>query len=441
VKRTTKTDTTQDPLDWFEVLHAHLMREHFHRPDTQAARAVYAAVAAHGLADGPPVWPMVVAPPGSAKTTALEPLEALANVHAIDKMTVNTFLSGQIVTGRRAPSLLHRIGPDGIVTFPDFSTVLGMKPDDRASILADLRRIFDGHLRKEVGTSGEPLEWRGRITLVVATTPDIDRHYGVFQSLGERFVMIRWQRAGGDADGEQAAIAAMNQEPATLRQTLADSVEILFDMMPDEVTVPRPMQEQIAALAEFTVRARTHVARDYSRSKALLYLPEPEAPTRLGQQLRQLARGSARLSRRTVVNAKDVALVLRVGLDCIPRLRLRVLERYRSGGLLVHTKDLPRATQKYVREDLQLVGLLTLPGVDNLDYEEKAAKLSPLSVRLLSRTGIHQLTPLTGNTPRASLKNEVKGRGRRAHPVNASPLKQRYISVIDFSDEEDEENE
>ncbi len=66
-----------------------------------------------------------------------------------------------------------------------------MKADDKAGVLADLRRIFDGHLRKEVGTTGDLLEWHGRITCAVAVTPDVDRHYSVFQTLGERFVMIR----------------------------------------------------------------------------------------------------------------------------------------------------------------------------------------------------------------------------------------------------------
>jgi len=361
-------------VDFFEHLHVPLMRELFHDPDCQATRAVYAGIAAHGLPNGPPVWVMAVAPPGSAKTTTLDPLDGLLDVHAIDKLTINTFLSGQIVAGPRPPSLLHRIGTSGIVTFADFSTVLGMRPDDKTSILADLRRIFDGHLHKEVGTSGEALDWKGRLTLTVAVTPDVDRHYGVFQALGERFVMVRWQRAGGDHNGEAAAMSAMAQDPVQLRETLRHSVDIVFDGLPADVSISHTTKEHIAALAEFTVRARTHVARDSSHSKNLIYLPEPEAPTRLAQQLSQLARGSARLSCRTSVDADDLGLVRRVGFDCIPRLRWRVLDGCRQGKTL--TADIPKATLSYVREDLRLVGLLTQSG-----------DLSPLSRRLLARVG------------------------------------------------------
>src|SRR5688572_11749319 len=91
--------TASMKTDWFQLLHEPIMRQHFHNPDTEATRATYAAVAAHALPNGPAVWMMNVAPPGSAKTSALEPLEVLPNVHAIDKLTPNTFLSGQIVTG------------------------------------------------------------------------------------------------------------------------------------------------------------------------------------------------------------------------------------------------------------------------------------------------------------------------------------------------------
>src|SRR5262245_25116439 len=105
------------------------LEELFYEPDIEAARALYSAVAAHRLVDRPPVWPMLVAPPGSAKTTLLQPLEQLPNVYLIDRLTPNTFLSGQFgQKGKgRNPSLLGRIGASGIVVFPDFSTVLAMR--------------------------------------------------------------------------------------------------------------------------------------------------------------------------------------------------------------------------------------------------------------------------------------------------------------------------
>jgi hypothetical protein len=186
---------------WSAVERALLV--HHHQPDLEAAEALYSAIAAHKL-PGQPVWPMLVAPPGSMKTDLLAGLDGLPTVHLIDRVTPNTFLSGQIKDAGRekrqnSSSLLCRIGTSGIIVFPDFSTLLSMNRTHRGSVLADMRRIYDGHLRREYGTDDDRLEheWRGRITFAVATTPEVDRHYGVFQTLGERFVMIRWSRPSG----------------------------------------------------------------------------------------------------------------------------------------------------------------------------------------------------------------------------------------------------
>src|SRR4051812_35127371 len=53
---------TVAPTDaWVHVEIA--LYDHFYEPDVQAARAFYAAMAAHDLPRGQPVWPMVIAPP------------------------------------------------------------------------------------------------------------------------------------------------------------------------------------------------------------------------------------------------------------------------------------------------------------------------------------------------------------------------------------------
>src|SRR5664280_591376 len=78
---------------WSEVERVLLV--HYYEPELQGAQALCAAIAAHKLR-GQPVWPMLVAPPGSMKTDLLAALDGLPTVHLIDCMTPNTFLSGQI---------------------------------------------------------------------------------------------------------------------------------------------------------------------------------------------------------------------------------------------------------------------------------------------------------------------------------------------------------
>src|SRR5580704_11373443 len=153
------------------------LRKHYYNPDIQAARAVYAAAAIHHYGVRPPVWLMLIAPPGSMKTVLLDALTGMPGVHPVDMVTKNTFLSGQIAMGRNRPSssLLHRIGPKGIITFADFSTILGMRWDDCNTIFAQCRRIYDGRINREYGTNEGDTEWTGHISFLAACTNNIER--------------------------------------------------------------------------------------------------------------------------------------------------------------------------------------------------------------------------------------------------------------------------
>jgi hypothetical protein len=368
------TNTSADTGRWEAVKQALLA--HHHKPDLQAAHAVCASVAAHRL-NGAPVWPMLVAPPGSMKTHLLGGFEGLPGVHFIDQITPKTFISGQLDEPgrpRKVPaSLLHRIGAEGIIVYPDFSTVLAMKRDNKASILADMRRIYDGQLRKEFGTGedNEPREWKGRITFVVAVTPAIDGYYSVFQTLGERFVMVRWPRAGG----VEAAMAAMNQKTNNAREELKAAMHDLINHLPQvEPLLTDPLQQRIAALTEIAVRGRTHVPRS-GYSKDIIYVPEAESATRLAQQLAQLAKGSALICGRQVVSEDDFDIVRRVAFDCLPPTRREIIECLMARRELKDLKT-PESTLSYAVEDLRTQNLI------------EKRKLSSYAVQLLKQAAL-----------------------------------------------------
>ena len=245
----------------------------------------------------------------------------------------------------------------------DFSTILAIKADERNAILADLRRIYDGELKKEFGTSEAVPKWQGRITLVAAVTEMIDRYYTVIQALGDRFVMVRWERSG-----QEAAIRAMTQDTVQARSDLRQAVHALFGSLRHfEPGVDVGLLARLAALAEFAVRARSYVPRD--RDKSVIGEPQAESAPRLAQQLCQLARGSARLSHRDVVVEEDFAVARRAAFDCVPGRRRAVLDRAIDGGKVIANTS----TQSYDRYDLRVLGLV------------KDDRLSPRAIRLLEQ--------------------------------------------------------
>jgi hypothetical protein len=103
-------------------------------------------------------------------------------------------------------------------------------------------------------------------------------------------------------------------------------------------------------------------------SRALRFIPEPEAPTRIAQQLCQIARGSARLNGEGQVRECHLLLARRVAFDSIPSNRWA----YLTGG------KLPDSTGSYVKQDLHVLGLVT----------EKSGNLTDFIKGLLRRAGI-----------------------------------------------------
>lgn len=322
----TGTAVAPAPTSAWEAVE-YTLRKHYYNPDLQAARAVYAAAAIHHYGTRPPVWLMPIAPPGSMKTQLLDALTGAPHVHPVDMLTKNTFLSGQIAVGRNRPSssLLHRIGKTGIITFADFSTILGMRWDDCNTIFAQMRRIYDGKINREYGTADGDTEWEGHVTFLAACTNNIERFQMQMKGLGDRFVQVCLARGS-----RRAVMAAIKQEPASCKSELRTAVHKLLASLPaKEPTVPDCFTDRIASLTEFTAYARTPIQRD--SHKNITAMVEVETGSRLGQVLTNLAKGSAAIDGRDSIDETDFALMIRVAFDSIPEAR-RAYLRYLIGG-------------------------------------------------------------------------------------------------------------
>jgi hypothetical protein len=359
------------PNAWADV--TGVLIKHYCKPDIQAARVLCSTLASHVLKQHPPLWCMAIAPPGSMKTDLLESFRGLPRVHFVDEVTPNTFLSGKLddqgKQRRTAASLLHRIGSDASLVAADFSTFTS-NPKTLGPIMSQLRRIYDGHFTREFGTDENLHErtWAGRLTFFAGAVPDIDRHYSVFQGLGERFVRGRWPRSGGIETGLRAMHHDARVAPE-LREVMHSLMYPIFSPGPIAATIPRALQVKISTLSELVALARTHIHRD-SYSREAVGEPVTESNTRLPQQLCQLARGSALLDGRSDVNEEDYSVVWRVAFDSVPSVRTAILMAIQSGQS-TYSLGLPKATVERATEDLTLAGVLTDLG----DLSENARKL------------------------------------------------------------------
>ena len=350
------------PLEELETI----LAKRFFEPDHQAIRIVLGTIQAHRLNLGDPAWLFVVAPPGSGKTTmSIMGAAGLPDVLMLGDFTESTFLSG--FHGHHQPGMLEKLGNtsqiektyttkgDAIFMAKDFTTVLSMRRETRAAILGQLREIHDGQFKRDFGT-GVTKIWQGRVTIIAAVTPVIDRHYAVFSVLGERFMQVRWHRP----NSEEAGVWAIRQQGGeqkfqeAMRHIIA---KVLAGATKESPRLSEVMERRISSLAEIIALGRTHVFRSSYGNRDIEYVPEPEANTRISKALAAIAKGVASLRGFEEVSECDLQDAFRVGLDSLTDYRRRLFLAIALGTDL-RTIGIPSTMRDRSVEELTELGVL-----------------------------------------------------------------------------------
>ncbi|MCK4807732.1 MAG: hypothetical protein KAT09_08795, partial [Candidatus Aegiribacteria sp.] len=142
-----------------------------------------------------PLWMMIVAPPSSDKTEILGSMYKLPYSKVISDLTKGSLLSG--TSKKDTPKgakggLLIDFGEFGFMIIKDMTTLLSKHPDAAAEVFGALREVYDGDFIRYFGNDGGThKEWHGRLGVVVAVTPAIEKHRSGISSMGDRFLTIR----------------------------------------------------------------------------------------------------------------------------------------------------------------------------------------------------------------------------------------------------------
>jgi hypothetical protein len=376
--------------------------------DIGALNAVLAVAASEQLS-GDPAWLLIISGPGNAKTETCQSLSRLSS-HIISTISSEgALLSGTSDKQRSKGAtggLLRKIGDRGLLVVKDFTSILSANRDTRASVLAALREIHDGHWVRNVGTDGgKTLTWSGRVVLIGACTTAWDQAHAVIAAMGDRFVLVRSaSRGAGRVTAGKRAIRNTGIENV-MRKELSDAVAGLVSHVsakaPDDMTDDQV--DQILQAADIVTLARTGVEIDYRGD--VIDAHAPEMPTRFARQLTQVLRG-ARAIGMDAPEAMD--LVIRCARDSMPPLRLAILEdigKHPDSRIIDLRRRLqrPRATADRALQALHVLGLLTCR------EEEDQRNDGPRYVRHYSLTPTVNLKCLYQICQYSERKREDKG--------------------------------
>jgi hypothetical protein len=253
--------------------------------------------------------------------------------------------------------MLQKMGKFGIVVLKDFGSILSMRPEAKAEILAALREIYDGAWTRQVGTDGGiTLTWAGKIGLIFAATEAYDDHHSVIGSLGDRFLLCRLKSMD-----KGLLKKALNHTGAATREMRDELATAVTEMFGKDLPEPPPLTDEevkrlddVVALA---VRLRAHVNRDRF-SREIESIHGAEGPGRIGLCLERLLAGLTVIG---VPRPDALRIVENIALDSTPPIRRHAFELLDNipvtTRVIANGLKLPTVTARRALEDLAAYGL------------------------------------------------------------------------------------
>jgi hypothetical protein len=330
------------------------------------------AVYASNRFPGDPLWGLIVDASGGGKTELLRSLRDEPDAYFVSKLSEKSLKSGyrDPKSPSKDPSLLPQL--DGkILVIKDLSPILSMRRESRNNVIGDLRDAYDGFSDDAFGNVGK-VAYKSKFSLLAAATLAVEKHDGVDQELGERFVKFRG-RGKKNRQKVRRAIANVGADE-NHRHKLRDAVVAFLRALPKELPqkFPEYLWEPLAIVSDLTATARSHVARD--RNHKLCYAPRPEVGTRLGKQLSKLLLALAYIRGKCEPDMEDFATICRVAEDCLPPNRREVLAAICAD----RKSSLPDSTTRDTIADLKELGICGADGTVELGWRKALSDLRKL---------------------------------------------------------------
>jgi hypothetical protein len=295
----------------------------FYKPDLDALKLCLAAYAAHTYLDEEPVWFFIIGPSGSGKTSiAIKSLEFLPNTHLIGALTTKSFASG--MRGKGILNMLHeKHNGNGVLLFPDFTTILSTDPKNLQEIAGQMRQIFDGKFAAWTGSNDDAHPWKGKVTCIAAATEALENHWQLMRNLGERFLYLRW-RCDEPYETAKAATRLIGHKIEV--ETEFNRLVKQYVSMPFRGSSPdKEISEGLTKLAYLVSIMRTVVRRE-NYGRKIASVDTPEIPTRIQKALEMITLGCATLDNKPNPDTSDAEICRRLAYDSMPNNRLKILE-------------------------------------------------------------------------------------------------------------------
>lgn len=346
-----------------------VFNHYYYKLDLEALRIALSIYVAHTHLKEPPVWSFLVGPSSTGKSEIIRAVSCLPSTHAVDTIRRNSLLSG---FGEKN-GLLHSLHKrQGMLLMSDFSTFLHSHPTDRLEVQGQLRTLFDGYLSRPVGNKKESITWRGKVSILAACTPALERYWGLTTDLGERFLYVQMKYPQGKEEESKAMDMAIKQlgKEVDMRNDITEVIRDYVDVDSLEHLAVDSISKTNKAIARMISKVRQFVAREalgYGGKMVISGVDKPEMSGRLAKSLTQVATAHAMLNRRDSIQEEDLKLLRRVAVDTLPGKRWQIIYHlYMAEDFtldiyaLMQKTRLSRTALRYHLDNLEIMRVLNI---------------------------------------------------------------------------------
>lgn len=353
--------------EWFAI-RDHLT-EWYAQPDLECLRASLAVYQSHFATDSP-IWMFLLGPPSTGKSElCIYPLTSQEQIVQVSTITESSFISAFDPKCGILPNLNGK-PKNGVLLFSDFSNFLALTPEVRSKLQAQMREIYDGKYQKHAGNQKSAIEWEGKVSILAACTPDLERYWTLENSLGDRFLQIRLKPPDPDS-----IYPYMEKQQRIGKAQLQKKTQRLIDQFLEDVSehpeVEPPSSElnkYIFQLTNICVSLRQAVHHNYKGEAT--GVGTKEGTPRFARMAINLAKTHAKIFGRTSLQPSDNRLLKRVLLDTCPSRRLQLVQVLLNYSELVSIQEisaffpgLPYMGMRQLLEDLKLLEIIEVEKV------------------------------------------------------------------------------
>lgn len=231
---------------------------------------------------GTPIWLIIVGNSGDGKTEQVKALENMEGFFIMHNLTPKALVSGSKDVEDLAPKLDNKF-----LVIPDMAQILQLHPQEKGSLWAQLRDLYDGYAGKDSGTGKSSRYKDIRVTMVACSTPKIDSQILVHQDLGTRELIYRTEDTKDKMSLMMYAMDNENHEEQMRKEIKQITNKFMENKRPIQRELDDDEQKKLMNIALFITKVRAAAEID-SYTNELRNIVYPEQPTRIVKQLKRL---------------------------------------------------------------------------------------------------------------------------------------------------------